>query len=105
MINPVACCHSGTCLGEKFKVLLDVFSCCSRWEDARAMMMNESFLQRLIFYDKDNIPEDIFEALKDYVNHPQFQVKGWGWGGCSYFSRFAFIFFLIIFVYDNGGFL
>lgn len=40
------------------------------------MMMNENFLQRLIFYDKDHIPEDIFEALKEYVNHPQFQVRG-----------------------------
>ena len=49
---------------------------CSRWEDARAMMINENFLQRLIFYDKDHIPEDIFEALKEYVNHPQFQVRG-----------------------------
>ena len=40
------------------------------------MMINENFLQRLIFYDKDHIPEDIFEALKEYVNHPQFQVRG-----------------------------
>ncbi|XP_070211333.1 dynein heavy chain domain-containing protein 1-like isoform X3 [Littorina saxatilis] len=45
------------------------------WEDARSMMMNEHFLEDLIFYDKDRIPNDIFEDLKTYLNNPQFQVE------------------------------
>lgn len=68
------------------------------------MMMNESFLQRLIFYDKDNIPEDIFEALKDYVNHPQFQVKGWEWGVAHIFQDLLSFFFLLFLCMIMEGF-
>ncbi|XP_076466624.1 dynein heavy chain domain-containing protein 1-like isoform X2 [Babylonia areolata] len=45
------------------------------FEDARTMMMSDQFLEQLIFYDKDHIPEDIFEDLKAFVNHPDFQVE------------------------------
>ncbi|KAL8594105.1 hypothetical protein ACOMHN_000817 [Nucella lapillus] len=45
------------------------------FEEARTMMMNEQFLEQLIFYDKDHIPEDIFEALKKFVQHSDFQVE------------------------------
>ena len=33
-----------------------------------------SFYEDLVFYDKDNIPEDIFLKIEERVNKPKFRV-------------------------------
>ncbi|XP_025095393.1 dynein heavy chain domain-containing protein 1-like isoform X2 [Pomacea canaliculata] len=45
------------------------------WEDSKVLLIRENFKQDLIFYDKDNIPDDIFEALKEFVHNPDFQPE------------------------------
>ena len=37
------------------------------------LLTRENFIQDLIFYDKDNIPENIFKELTKLVKEPKFQ--------------------------------
>ena len=43
------------------------------WEHAKLLMIKENFMEALIFYDKDNIPDDIYEKLHQFTLHPKFQ--------------------------------
>lgn len=36
------------------------------------MMIKDSFIQDLEFYDKDNMPESVFSQLGAYYNDPEF---------------------------------
>lgn len=45
------------------------------WENGKLLMTKDNFIQELIFYDKDNIPEDIFEELCKLVKKPLFQPE------------------------------
>ncbi|XP_035825634.1 dynein heavy chain domain-containing protein 1 [Aplysia californica] len=42
------------------------------WDSAKSLMADKSFFQELIFYNKDDIPEDIFNALKRFMVNPLF---------------------------------
>ena len=42
------------------------------WEEATLLMTDVNFFQQLIFYNKDEIPEDKFRALKKFVSSPDF---------------------------------
>ena len=44
----------------------------SSWESAKTLMSDSSFFQELIFYKKDSIPENMFEALGLFVESPFF---------------------------------
>lgn len=52
-------------------ILLLIFS----WENGKLLLTRENFVQELIFYDKDNIPEDMFLDLSKLVEEPLFQPK------------------------------
>lgn len=43
-----------------------------RWDAAKTMMVDTNFFENLIFYDKDNIPEDMYRDLKEFVNKEEF---------------------------------
>lgn len=43
------------------------------WENGKLLLTRENFIQELIFYDKDNIPEDMFLELSKLVEEPLFQ--------------------------------
>ncbi|GFR96322.1 dynein heavy chain domain-containing protein 1-like [Elysia marginata] len=43
------------------------------WEDAILLMADVNFFQQLIFYNKDEIPEDKFKALKTFISSPKFE--------------------------------
>ena len=45
------------------------------WENGKLLLTRENFIQDLIFYDKDNIPEDIFQELCKLVKNPLFQPE------------------------------
>ncbi|GFO14602.1 dynein heavy chain, partial [Plakobranchus ocellatus] len=42
------------------------------WDDAKLLMADVNFFQQLIFYNKDEIPQDKFDALKKFVSSPSF---------------------------------
>ncbi|XP_056008158.1 dynein heavy chain domain-containing protein 1-like [Ostrea edulis] len=44
------------------------------WENAKLLMIKDNFLESMMFYDKDNIPDDIYLKLRQFINHPDFQV-------------------------------
>ncbi|RUS83122.1 hypothetical protein EGW08_009111 [Elysia chlorotica] len=57
-------------LGVRHQTCLDaVFS---SWENAKLLMADVNFFQQLVFYNKDEIPEDKFKALKQFVFSPNF---------------------------------
>lgn len=43
------------------------------WENAKLLLIKENVVEDMMFYDKDNIPDDIFEKLGKVVNHSLFQ--------------------------------
>ncbi|XP_060599368.1 dynein heavy chain domain-containing protein 1-like [Ruditapes philippinarum] len=43
------------------------------WENGKLLLTRENFIQELIFYDKDNIPEGMFVELSRLVKNPMFQ--------------------------------
>ncbi|KAL3832089.1 hypothetical protein ACJMK2_023767 [Sinanodonta woodiana] len=43
------------------------------YENGKQLLNKENFIQELIFYDKDNIPVDIFIKLQELIKKPQFQ--------------------------------
>ncbi|KAH3716365.1 hypothetical protein DPMN_059086 [Dreissena polymorpha] len=45
------------------------------WENGKLLLTRENFIQDLIFYDKDNIPEQIFFELTQLVKEPMFQPE------------------------------
>ncbi|XP_052798483.1 dynein heavy chain domain-containing protein 1-like isoform X5 [Mya arenaria] len=45
------------------------------WENGKLLLTRENFVQDLIFYDKDNIPEEIFQELSKLVKEPMFQPE------------------------------
>ena len=61
-----------TCITSCFKYyisindLLFVF----RWEEAKLLLMKDGFIRDLQFYDKDHIPEKIYEKLSIFVSEP-----------------------------------
>ena len=42
------------------------------WDDAKKMMMDSTFLQKLVDYDKDNIEKKIIKKLKKFMDNPDF---------------------------------
>ncbi|KAJ8313861.1 hypothetical protein KUTeg_008422 [Tegillarca granosa] len=52
-----------------------LFSVPQDWESAKHLLIRENFVDDMMFYDKDNIPEDIFEKLKVFIDHPNFQPE------------------------------
>jgi dynein heavy chain len=47
---------------------------CFSWENAKLLMIKDNFLESMMFYDKDNIPDDIYFKLRQFVDDPNFQV-------------------------------
>ncbi|XP_032879296.1 dynein heavy chain domain-containing protein 1 [Amblyraja radiata] len=45
------------------------------WENVKLLISQDNFFQELQFYDKDNIPEDVFRALGDIILRPEFQPE------------------------------
>lgn len=43
-----------------------------RWSEAKILMVKENFFDDLVFYDKDNIPDDIFDMLTKIVKFDTF---------------------------------
>ncbi|XP_048242736.1 dynein heavy chain domain-containing protein 1-like [Haliotis rufescens] len=42
------------------------------WEEGKLLLIRDNFLQELIFYDKDHVPDDIFKDLRFFIEHPLF---------------------------------
>ncbi|XP_076800448.1 dynein heavy chain domain-containing protein 1-like [Clavelina lepadiformis] len=57
-----------TCLCHMFEVLP------ANWENGKALISQDKFFEDLQFYDKDHIPENIFQKMKHFVKAPAFQV-------------------------------
>ncbi len=53
---------------------MGVSGCTFSWDNAKALLIRETFFQELEFYDKDNIPDDIYMSLADYFFDPSFTV-------------------------------
>ena len=47
---------------------------CFSWEDGRLLLQRENFFSDLEFYKKDNIPQDTFDRLRQFIEDPAFQV-------------------------------
>jgi len=45
------------------------------WENGKLLMTRENFVQELIFYDKDNIPDEMFKELSRLVENPLFRPE------------------------------
>jgi dynein heavy chain len=47
-----------------------------RWSEAKILMVKENFFDDLVFYDKENLPDDIYNMLTKIVKfdtfHPSF---------------------------------
>ncbi|CAL1542045.1 unnamed protein product [Lymnaea stagnalis] len=54
------------------KALCLLFEKPQTWEAAKSLMVDSSFFQELIFYNKDNIPKHIYKELKKFVSDPLF---------------------------------
>lgn len=52
-------------------MLLFIFS----WENAKLLMIKDNFVESMMFYDKDNIPDDIYLKLREFIEHEDFQVE------------------------------
>ncbi|XP_062587861.1 dynein heavy chain domain-containing protein 1-like, partial [Saccostrea cucullata] len=44
------------------------------WENAKLLMIKDNFLESMMFYDKDNIPDDIYLKLRRFITDENFQV-------------------------------
>jgi dynein heavy chain len=44
-----------------------------RWSEAKILMVKENFFEDLVFYDKDNVPDDVFNMLTKIVNFDTFR--------------------------------
>lgn len=42
------------------------------WENAKLLLIRDNFMEEMMFFDKDHIPNDIFEELKTFVFNPLF---------------------------------
>uniref|UniRef100_A0A8W8M9M4 AAA+ ATPase domain-containing protein n=1 Tax=Magallana gigas TaxID=29159 RepID=A0A8W8M9M4_MAGGI len=45
------------------------------WENAKLLMIKDNFVESMMFYDKDNIPDDIYLKLREFIEHEDFQVE------------------------------
>ena len=45
------------------------------WKEAKLLLNDMGFLQRLLDYDKDSIPGSIIRKIKKFVNDPRFEPK------------------------------
>jgi dynein heavy chain len=43
-----------------------------KWSTSKQLLGDPKFLSRLVFYDKDHIPEAVLRKLKKYTDNPQF---------------------------------
>ncbi|XP_069111191.1 dynein heavy chain domain-containing protein 1-like isoform X1 [Argopecten irradians] len=57
------------------KALCLLFNVPQDWENAKLLLIKENVVEDMMFYDKDNIPNDIFEQLGRIVQHPLFQPE------------------------------
>nr|XP_039270899.1 dynein heavy chain domain-containing protein 1-like isoform X1 [Styela clava] len=56
------------------KALCDMFDVKpANWDNGKALIMQDNFYEELEFFDKDNIPENIYQALSKNVRDPEFQ--------------------------------
>nr|XP_022307447.1 dynein heavy chain domain-containing protein 1-like isoform X3 [Crassostrea virginica] len=52
-----------------------LFDVPQNWENAKLLMIKDNFLESMMFYDKDNIPDDIYLKLREFISHEDFQVS------------------------------
>ena len=48
------------------------------WDSAKKVLSDSSFMQKLLTYDKDNIPPKILKALQKYIQNPDFNAENVG---------------------------
>ncbi|XP_052095798.1 dynein heavy chain domain-containing protein 1-like isoform X11 [Mytilus californianus] len=54
------------------KALCLLFKVPQDWENAKLLLIRDNFMDEMMFFDKDHIPDDIFEELKTFVFNPLF---------------------------------
>lgn len=50
------------------------FFICS-WENVKLLMIKDNFVESMMFYDKDNIFDDIYFKLCEFIEYEDFQVE------------------------------
>lgn len=45
------------------------------WENVKLLMIKDNFVESMMFYDKDNIFDDIYFKLREFIEYEDFQVE------------------------------
>lgn len=45
------------------------------WENVKLLMIKDNFVESMMFYDKDNIFDDIYFKLCEFIEYEDFQVE------------------------------
>lgn len=45
------------------------------WENVKLLMIKDNFVELMMFYDKDNIFDDIYFKLCEFIEYEDFQVE------------------------------
>ncbi|CAI9742248.1 Hypothetical predicted protein [Octopus vulgaris] len=60
---------------EVLKAVCLLFQCPQNWEDGQVLLVDSNFINNLIYYDKEQITDEMFARLKGYLSNPSFTSK------------------------------